>query len=252
MAQLIYNTPLKVICIFAKTSIKLVENGIYLATCISTSKTTGDKHVYLKNIGYYPISYFSLISGDSLESEPDFKVKQTEDLICCDRGTGRILKDYTGEFVRCRNSSSKFLKENEIYLVEAQKIDQILDWNKRLFYEAKLKVRGARHYINSLNFEELSIIEQRRLKLKNLNGIKVETTENTRKFLLYSEKDKNSILFDMLSRTIISIKDVEIIEKINLTNLLLQKGKKYNITSEDIKPFLTKMKDLLTPYQIYF
>jgi len=152
-------------------------------------------------------------------------------------------KNYTGEFVKCRYSSGKSYKEGEIYYVEKQiSIEKKSSgwYNSNTYTEYKFKIRGIKISSSTHRFEEIPIIEQRKIKLKNLKGEKIKTGEQTRKFLLYSEKEKISILFEILSKVLIDINKTDNIEKLNfdIVDLMIKKDLKYSLTREDIEPFL--------------
>lgn len=140
-------------------------------------------------------------------------------------------KDYTGQFVKCTSNTGKTLKEGEIYYVELQK-------NSTVF-----KIRGIKNNISPYHFEEIPIKEQRSIKLKNLKGETTKTGERTRKYLLFSEKEKISIMFSILSQVLIDINNTSEIDVnlINITELMTIKGKRnYNIIEEDIQEFTNK------------
>lgn len=242
----IYKEPIKVICIKATTSIKLIKGGIYSATAIYSSNKT-DRIIYLKDTGNYSISYFRLFDGSSLDSVPDFTLERAKSV-----DVGNI--DYTGQFVKCgRYSSSKVLKTDEIYYVEKheQKQSTRKNWNGTLTTSTdhKFKIRGIKNYVNVYNFLEIPIKEQRNIKLKNLSGQKIKTGEQTRKFLLYTEKEKTQILFETLARVLIDLSGVELSNTADFVTLIKVKGKKYSLVDEDITPFLnSKIQTLLNKF----
>ena len=104
--------------------------------------------------------------------------------------------------------------------------------------------------MSSYRFNEISTIEQRSIKLKNLNGDKIKTGEQERKFLLYSDKERISILFQLLTKILIDMNNVQFNSKeIDITKLMLLKGKDYNLIEEDVKIFLkSKVEALIKKY----
>lgn len=240
MKPQIYKESLKVICINACNSKKLIRNAVYNTNSIHTNGAN-ERIVHL-NIGNYSINNFKLINGDSLDGIPDFLIENIKMLEPSNN-------NYTGQIVKCRWSSGNF-KENENYYVEKQIAIEKLGYNRVIRYEYKLKIRGFRNYINTYRFCEIPLIEQRNIKLKNLNGDVIKTGEQTRKFLLYSEKEKISILFQILTRAISDINKTEnSSNKLNIINLMLIRGREYAIIEEDVIPFLKgKINILIKPF----
>ena len=240
----------KVICINSKGSTKLVKGCIYTVTSLSigTRANKVDRIINLKEIGSYSIKYFTLLDGSTLENMPEFLPERNKVLDTHDRNTGEIKTNYSGQYIKCRWGSSKNLKEGEIYLVEDQKITSRIGFKNQIYYDAKIKVKGLKNYLSPWEFEEISLSEQRKLKLKSLKGIKIKTGDETRKFLLYTEREKMSVFFDTLSRSLAEVKSIEMTEQPNIIELMLRKGDKHNIKQEDIEPFLTKIKPVLKSF----
>lgn len=245
--QLIYNEPVAVICINAKTSIKLIKDAIYYAMSMKTY--THGKTVTIKDIGFFNSSLFTLLDGTPLNSEPDFKLKEHTPL-------NIYSNNYTGQFVKCRKGNIKSLKLNEVYYVEDQLIKTYVSkYNNKTYPETKFKIRGIDRPLSPFNFEEMSIAEQRNIKLKNLNGSEIfKTGEQSRKFLQYDEKEKVSVLIDTLNKVLIDAKRVVSVKnKLNLTSLMIKKGMRHSLIAEDINNFLTpEIKKLLLPYDFEF
>ena len=236
----IIGEPIKVICINSKSSTILIKGAVYDAISI---RTYDKKIVQLKNVGSYFAKFFTLTNGKPLESVPDFSIKREESI-------DPKNKNYKGQFVKCMYGTGKTLKENEIYYVENQKLTSVVGYNGNTWTDSKIKIRGIRSYVSPHRFTEIPIKEQRNIKLKNLKGEKTKTGEQTRKFLLYSEKERTAILFEILSKVLIDIGKVEIYGKIDIMKLMLGKSKyKYNLIESDIKPFLeSNIKNLLKIY----
>lgn len=230
-----YKEPVKVICIDSKNSTKLIKGATYLASSLITYNYSNKKErkIYIKDVGSYHIDYFTLLNGKSLKNESDFNVEYNK----LDNN-----KNYIGQFIRCKSSysSSKILKQGEIYLVENQKTIQQKLYNGKSINELKLKIRGIKNFVTAYNFEEISVTEQRKFKLKNLKGEKINTGEQTRKFLLYSENERNIILLEILAKVLKDLNNAQNInvEKPKLLELILSKGKKFDITKEDVNVFL--------------
>lgn len=237
MATLTYKDPIKVICVKTASSKKLIKGAIYSATHIGTSY---NKERYIRiTVGHYSLDCFTHIDGSSLENIPDFIVNR-QDL---DKD-----KDYTDQCVKCNYSSNKTLKEGEIYYVEAQKNEIRYDWHKNPYNHITLKIRGMKNWTSSSNFEEVPVSDQRKIKLKNIRGEKVKTGESTRKFLLYSKKERTQILLQLLTSCIADINNTELTEQVDISKLILKKGTKYNILEEDVRPFINSLKTILKPY----
>lgn len=233
--------PLRVICINPKGSVKLIKGAIYEANSLITHQNK--KRVYLNNVGNYDAINFVLEdSYKNLSNEPDFITQYKRNYL-------DVNKNYIGQFVKCRYSNSKYLKTDEIYYVEDQKIITTMGYNHTPHYNLRLKIRGIKNYISYYSFYEIPIKEQRNIKLKNLHGIKTKTGEETRKFLLYTEKEKITILTELFYKVITDINNIESKNKINFLDLMLTKGKRYHIISEDLTDFFKRMKPLLKPYK---
>jgi len=232
-AQII-KEPIKVICKKTNGSLKLIKGEEYDALSLSTYWSR--RYLNIKNVGRYQLSNFTLKNGETLDNMQDFSVVKPKSLNCED-------VDYTGQFVRCRCSSNKYLKSNELYYVEGQSV-------LHLKYGTKysLKIRGIKTKIDRYNFEEIPLSEQRNLKLKNLNGdTEIKTGEQTRKFLLYSIHEKKSILLELLSKSIIDANKINNKENLKqrIIDMMLMKGKKYCIILEDIEDFMKNKVDEL-------
>ena len=240
-SQVLYKEPIKVICINSSISIKLIQNATYLAISMYTGKS-GERVTYIKDVGFYSNRFFTLIDGNPLDSLPDFFIENGKKL-----DTKNI--NYTGQLVKCRHTTGKSLKSGEIYYVEKQVKSTRNNYKGIPIDTYKFKLRGIRNVISEYRFEQIPIAEQRRIKLKNLNVQKTKTGEQTRKFLLYTDKQRISILFDLLCRVLIDINKVESNEKINITELILSRGDSYAINKDDITKFLKEdIKKTLEPY----
>ncbi len=190
--------------------------------------------------GLYDLECFTSIDGKSLKFEPDFNIEWKPSL---DKH-----KIYTNQCVRCKYGSGKTLKNGEIYYVENQRTHTRTSWNGQLIPYIQVKIRGIKNWVSAENFEEMHISEQRKLKLKNLNGEKVKTGESTRKFLLYTEKERIVILFNLLLSSLVDVNGAEFTEQPDISKLILNKGKQYNIIEEDIIEFLKNVKSILIPF----
>lgn len=238
---LIYKEPIRVICINAKHSTKLIQGATYFSTGIYTKSWNGERSVNLQGVGSYNIKYFTLMDGRSLDSEPDF-------IVPYNKSVDTQNNNYTGQFVRCRWSSGKSMKEGEIYYVKEQKQISRTDSRNRVHTETKFKIRGVRNCVNPYRFTEIPLTEQRSIKLKKLKGQDIKTGEQTRKFLLYSDKEKIKILLETLYKVIIDLNNAEI-ENPNLLELMLIKGRNFALIEDDIKPFLKgKIDTLIKPF----
>jgi len=240
MAELIYTEPIKVICVKTKSSKKLIKGAIYSATGIGTEADDPKKRNILISIGRYSLDCFTSIDGKSLEDAPDFKINWKPTL---DKN-----KNFTNQCVRCRYGSGKSIKTGEIYFVEDQRTKIHTGWNGTLSPYIQVKIRGLKRWLNADNFEEMPIAEQRKIKLNFLNGDKIKTGEQTRKFLLYSEKEKIQILLQLLVNSLVDFNIAEHTEQVHISELILNKGKQYNIINEDITEFLENVKPILIPY----
>lgn len=237
---LIYKNPITVICTNARNSTKIVKGASYLATCVRLDYNR-NKYVSIKNLGSYSASNFTLEDHTPLSSVPEFDLERQEML-------DPKATNYKGQFVKCRYSSGKTLKEGEIYYVEDQ-FETVTrsNYNGTSYSDFKLKIRGIKNKVNTYNFYQINITEQRSIKLKNLKGDKIKTGEQTRKFLLYTEIEKTAILFDLLGRVVIDISKIENLStnKIDIIELILKKGSKYALIREDIDDFLKSKIDIL-------
>ena len=243
----IYKDPLEVICTSDKSS-KLIKGSKYFAISIYTNtlpEVEGDdriRTVYIKNLGGFNTKIFSLLDGSPLHNHPDFIIDQ--------KNVDPDKESYIGQFVKCRFDHGKSLKESEIYYVEDQKITQTKRFS-RTTNLYKFKIRGIHNWIASYRFDKISIAEQRLIKLRNLEGIKkLKTGDQSRKFLLYSEKEKSVILLNILTKVLTDINNANLGTKYNLIELMLNKGNNYNITKNEIFDFLNNnILELLKPYK---
>jgi hypothetical protein len=223
---------IKVICKKTNGSLKLVKGGEYEITRLTT--IFGKRCVNIQNLGSYKVDNFVLEDGQPVSNLNDFYTEIPE-IIDCEH------KNYTGQFVRCRFSYSKDLKEGEIYYVENQ-IKEECSMIITKYYKYFLKIRGVKNKVQSYAFEELPLEEQRYIKLKTLNGTEIKTGEQTRKFLLYTEAERIAILFDLLAKSLSDCnksKGIENTKKI-IVDMMLMKGRKYVVNIEDIENFINK------------
>lgn len=233
--------PLKVTCTNPKTSLKLIKGAIYDAVALQTRY--GLRKLSLDNIGHYDCKNFEILGGGGFDNILDFSI---------DRKFLDIDTDYTNHLVKCKYSNSKNLKPNEIYLVQRQ--ERFISYQNKIsgqkFYDIKLKIKGIKALVSRYRFQEIPMAKQRQLKLKNLNGDNIKTGEETRKFLLYTEKEKFSILTELLTKTLIDINCATFLDgqKVNIINLILRRGKIYNILEDDLIFFMKQITPLLTPY----
>ena len=242
-----FKEPIKVICIDSGYSKKLIKGGIYIANAIRTSQFK--RFVYLNDMGNYSINIFRLLDGYTLDTLPDFVIENNKKIINLE------TTNYTGQIVKCRYSSGSY-KEDEYYYVEKQeRYEKTSPYNRstscHTSYRYKFKIRGFRNRVNAdYKFYEIPLIEQRSIKLKTLRGDKIKTAEQTRKFLLYSKKERLSILFQILAKTLIDINKIEINpnDKLDIVKLMIVRGKNYAVLEEDIIPFLKgKINTLIKP-----
>jgi hypothetical protein len=93
--MIIYKEPLKVICTNPKSSTKLIKGATYSASCLYINKWGNhDKKVQLKDVGNYNASQFTLLNGNSLENEPEFKLEER-------KRVDVLHHNYTGQFIKC-------------------------------------------------------------------------------------------------------------------------------------------------------
>lgn len=236
---------IKVICVNPKYSTKLIKGATYLVQSINTNKWyNNERTVYISNVGNYKCENFTLIDGSSLDIIPDFDFKYEEYL-------DTQKTDYTGQYVKCRSDSGKYIKQNEIYYIENQKKTQKV-WNGQTYDVIKLKIRGIDRLVNPNNFTEIPLLDQRSIKLKNIKGQSPQTGDRTRKFLLYSEQKKINIIYQLLSKVLIDINNAISTEQIDIKTSILSKGKTHNIIEDDIIEFLDIIKPTLKSFNLKY
>ena len=228
-------TELKVICKHPKNSIRLVKNAIYDVDRLYFNKFTKEKRVFLRKLGDFSSTYFTLLNGDNLDNVTPFNNIKYLD----------ISKSYKNTYVKCNSSNNPKLKENEIYFVESEFSNG---------YALKFKLKGIDKIFPYYNFYEIDVKDIRSLKLKSLNGDKfLENSINKRKFTLYNKKEKITILFDIMNR---SLKDASVSNNINtydflfdtLKYLMIKRSKKYSIIEEEIVDFLNMNENILKKF----
>jgi hypothetical protein len=126
-------------------------------------------------------------------------------------------------------------------------------WLNKKFEVKRLKIRGVKNVVNPSNFIEIPLIEQRKLKLKHLNGgPPIITGEKTRKFLLYTEQEKINIIVQLLSKVLIDITNAKTTGQIDIKNSMLKKGSRYHIIEDDLIEFIDIIKPLLKSYNLKY
>jgi len=210
----------------------LIKDATYTAISIRTRKNLTSVNtailqriIHIKGLGYNDINNFKLLNGDNFDNVPDFNELFNNRL--------DPKKNYTNNLVRCVNAENcKNLTTDELYFVEKQ--------IQRAKNRIELKLRGIKNTVSFYRFEEIPLSEQRNLKIKNLNNEKIETGENIRKFLSYSEKEKICIIFELLYKVSFQLSKTKDISNINtdIIKMILNKGKKYNIIEEDLTKYL--------------
>lgn len=223
------NNALVVIYTEKNKSTKLVEGCEYLATNLYGAIGDKIRFVQIQNIGCFNSRYFTLPDGTPLNTLDPFSIENKNIRV------KPSLIDYTGQYVRCSFSTSKYIKENEIYYVESQfKNNLASQYYADFVYSFKLK--NIKHSVASYRFYEIPLSEQRNLKLKSLNNEIIKTGTSDRKFLLYNEKERNIILLNIFTKSLIDINNIyNITDKKNtIIKIMMKKGKKYNILEEEI------------------
>jgi hypothetical protein len=217
----IIDSEIKVVCKKTKSKV-LIVGATYSAIQIHSSLPFPNipikRYIFLKNIGPYDISInsFELLDGTPVNNLKDFNTIPDNNRIFISD------KDYTNQYVMCRYSDgSKYLKENEIYLVEKQ-IDK------------KFKIKGIKTKLSSFRFSEIPISDQRNIKLKNISGETIKTGIDERKFLSYSDKDKFIIIFGLMNSILNSTINAKLNSKLDIIKLICEKGEKFNIIEEDV------------------
>lgn len=243
---MIINSPLKVICVNPKGSIKLIKGGVYYATELNDFGTAinGQKRVLIKGMGYYYASNFKLENGECLDIHETFVLKS--------KSLDVDNINYTGTYVRCNHSGSIHIKEGEIYYVEKQ-FSKILRGSTYSY--DYLKLSGIKKNVYAYLFEEITISEQRALKLRNLNGEKIKTGDKSRKFTLYSEKEKVTIFLEGLMKSLSDINRIQNSNNIDtdICKMIVNKCKKYDAVEKDFEEFFKlDIKTILEIYNIKF
>lgn len=238
---------LNVICINDKGTKKLIKNQKYKAislfedtyynTVIHNGKKVFKRKIYIDGINSYDVSRFKLVNSDISFYDMDL----FGDKYPVRRRFLNYNLDYTGQYVMCSYSNSKYLKEKEIYLIVKDDIK-----NRRL------KLKGIKYYQSKYKFEEIELKEQRNLKLKSITGEDINDGVSKRKFLHYSEFEKIKILFETLVESMSNINNVEELNNINIVDVMLKMGKKNDIEESDILPlFDSSIKNIMKKLNLY-
>ena len=239
--EITIKSPLKIICVNPKASTKLLKGGVYYATELynTGAGTNSEKRVLIKGLTYYSAINFKLENGECLDNQETFIVSS--------KSLDAENIDYTGQYVRCNHSDSSHTKEGSIYYVQSQFNKRRTGYSFDYYY---LKLSGINKNVYAYQFDEISISEQRKLKLDNINGIQIETG-NIRKFTQYSEKEKLVIFLEGLSKSLSDINKTQNSDKIvtNIYKSLTTKCKKYDVIEKDFEEFLKL--DIKTILEIY-
>ena len=224
------NSPIKVICIDTKDAINLIKDGIYYAINLYQYDNETNKRVVIKGLSTYSAEKFKLENDELLINHELFRI--------IDKYLDSYNINYVGQYIRSRYSS-KLIKENEIYYVEKQ------------YSNDYIKVKGIKNKISTYNFCEVSIGEQRALKLNQINGniIKISRTPND--FESYSEIEKLNIFLKSLTMSLSDINKIENSDtlKIDIKQMILNRLKKYsNIEEFSEKFFNLNIKSIIDKY----
>ena len=238
-----------------KDSTTLIKGKIYQAVEIRThsynynKQTITSRTISILGHSYYVLSRFAYPDGKPLTNEPDFQVPNLRISWYEEKEPER----FKGQYVRCTHDSGKSLKKDEIYFVE----DVVISYSSHQYgttmkqtKQFKFKIRGITRQVDPGYFAEIEISEQRNLKLQNLAGTEIRTGIKTRKFLLYNEKEKIRIFYQLLTKSLQMLEKVDT-KGVDIIDLIVRNGKNFAIQREDVE-ILMKMsiKDTLSLYKL--
>lgn len=223
------NEPIRVICINSANTKTLVKGAIYL--CYGISSYSLGRYLTLSGISKaYSCKFFKNIDGSSFDTIPDFFIKSNEIKL-------NYADNYVGQYIKS-NTDYLELKKDALYLVKSQNVDI-------------LGINGLKYGYNIHNFIMLSNSETRAIKIHNISGSKEQiiTGDKIRKFLLYSDKEKISILLNILNVNIALIsKSIDITDEFDLVEIMVRQGKKYKILKSEVVEFLKTVNNILEPF----
>lgn len=235
---------MKVICINSQGVTHIIAGKEYEATSLYHERISNNRGVYIngrrkikiKNLKTYYADRFCAADGSDLQTIPTFE-EQIEIVKLCDKNI-----NYTGQYVKARWDYNK-LKKGEFYLVEK---DFLVHNNSRA---RKFKIHGLKYPMASYKFQEVSLSEQRNLKLHSLDGKEIKTGLSQRKFLLYTDRERTRILFEVLGTTLKRLSGTEDLQGVSLAKQMVKTGKDYDIEESDAVEFLNRsIKESLKNY----
>ncbi len=245
---------IEVICINDKGTKKLIKGQKYtiealweysgynnknIANINHNGKFVHRRRVRVSGVNDYFVDRFEPADGRNFYDIPIFgdenKWKKYRE-----RAVSPDKKNYKGQFVKCRyDGNSKFLKSGEIYYVEDCRKKSV-NIHFGTSYEYSFKLAGLRNYINPHGLDEIPMKEQRKLKLETIEGKKILSGLNKRKFLYFSEFEQKRIILYLYLNSINNLDNVTNLENVNIVNIMVDAGEKYDIRADDIIPIMDK------------
>jgi hypothetical protein len=227
---------IKVVCINTRGITSLVEGKEYEATSLYNEQIWEKGHyvdgkrrrIKIKNLKSYYIDRFRAADGSDLKKIPPFEDK----IMSYNNNTFEKTVDYTGQYVKAKYDYYK-LKKDEFYLVEK-------DFGTMSNGERHFKIKGLPYRKSYYNFYPVSLTEQRSLKLQTINGDDIKTGLSTRKFLLYNDRKKIEILFEVLGVTLKRLSGTEDLHGVSLAKQMVKAGRIYDIEEQDAIEFLNR------------
>jgi len=245
---------LEVICVNDKGTKKLIKGQKYFAEALweesgwnnnikpsipHNGKLVLRRRIRIKGINDYFVERFKTVDGSNFY---DISVFGEKNRWKNDDAIKPNDKNYTGQYVSCRyEGRSKYLKSGQIYYVEDHRTEQVQNsWNNSTSTKHTFKLKGLRNYINPFGFDEIPLKEQRKLKLQSIDGEEITSGLNKRKFLYYSNIEKNKIVIQLFLDSIKNLENIEDLNGVNIVDTMVNSGKNYDIVAEDITPFISK------------
>jgi len=191
------------------------------------------RRVRIRGINSYFVDRFKTVDGSNFYDIEEFGDKYEQNYNAVEPNN----KDYTNEYVKCRyDKNSKNLKQGEIYLVEEHRKEVV----NSIYTCHYFKLKGLRNQFNTHGFEDIPLREQRKLKLKSINGEKIVAGLQKRKFLYFTNFEKTRIVLELYLEAFTNLKNIQELDGINIVDVMVKAGSKYDIRKEDITPLFNK------------
>lgn len=221
---------MKILC--NKNTTKLVKGAEYEASVLINGQTNVRKYVYLKKYGSYSTSNFRQLDGSPLP-EINWRENTTPQ-----ENTNIDEKNIKkGDIIVCKYDT-KILSSGKKYLVSDVLIEKPQKYSS--YHRVRIKVEGYNRWLNCYRFRKCNKQEIRDIGINEVFDQPEEIMKydkSIRKIDTYSVDKKNKAILSVIFNAMID----PYRNNLSILDWAINKsGKRYDITKDDLLPFLDK------------